>query len=273
MATWRTGTCGFPACDVLINTLNQPNCEALSGLPSWTKRSHLRENKATTSWQVHTCSHPLGLYLDRLGRKPVGIIGYVFYITIGLATSFSPNYMVFLVLRFVAAIAVTWRGIGGGIAGTYYCHWCLVIVSWPNLKHVGTCWLFNVLSCQLQAQTNSCSRFVHCGSVFLSASEDCSVWKTLHVQHKFLVCSVGIGRRFVAHNVVPDRAHRVVPRDIRHVPGGVLRATLEIPARVHHSAGRAGPDHICPVRTKLPEFVFAFLKRLSSKSYFSYTVP
>ena len=54
----------------------------------------------------------------RYGRKPVGIIGYIFFLLFGIVSSFSPNYTVFLVLRFLAAMFKTWKEVGGGIAGS-----------------------------------------------------------------------------------------------------------------------------------------------------------
>ena len=59
----------------------------------------------------------------RHGRKPVGIIGYVFFLLFGIVSSFSPNYTVFLVLRFLAAMFKTWKEVGGGIAGSIAFIW------------------------------------------------------------------------------------------------------------------------------------------------------
>ncbi len=52
----------------------------------------------------------------RFGRKPPSILGYMLFFVLGGATSFSPNYVVFLILRCLMSVFLTFRDVGIWIA-------------------------------------------------------------------------------------------------------------------------------------------------------------
>ena len=76
-----------------------------------------------SSWTFNSLQKSFASISFRCGRKPVGIIGYIFFLLFGIVSSFSPSYTVFLVLRFLAAMFKTWKEVGGGIAGSVALIW------------------------------------------------------------------------------------------------------------------------------------------------------
>ena len=76
-----------------------------------------------SSWTFNSLQKSFASISFRYGRKPVGIIGYIFFLLFGIVSSFSPSYTVFLVLRFLAAMFKTWKEVGGGIAGSIAFIW------------------------------------------------------------------------------------------------------------------------------------------------------
>ena len=98
-------------------------------------------------WKLNSLQKSFASISFRYGRKPVGIIGYIFFLLFGIVSSFSPNYTAFLVLRFLAAMFKTWKEVGGGIAGS-------VAFIWDDNHYILSGWIVRSAKCFKQFRTN-----------------------------------------------------------------------------------------------------------------------